>query len=137
MYQYVTYLLNKKEVDVYLVFDRHFEYSIKGATREKRARNISNNHLLTIHSPLPSREIIMTSSKNKIRLIDIVAQYITQTLSVYHCRKKFVVTFSEPQPVQVEECFIMPREDLKSYHEEADVNIIDNFCIVSMKGKCQ
>lgn len=124
MYQYVTYQLGKENVDVYLVFDRYFKYPIKGATREQRTGNISNNHILNLDAPLPTREIIMTSSQNKIQVIDIVSKYIIELLSINHFLKKFVVTFSEPTPIQVVRGVVEPRDDLKSFHEEADVNII-------------
>jgi len=66
----------------------------------------------------------MTSSQNKIQVIDIVSKYIIELLSINHFLKKFVVTFSEPTPIQVVRGVVEPRDDLKSFHEEADVNII-------------
>ncbi|XP_066927982.1 uncharacterized protein [Clytia hemisphaerica] len=124
MYQYVTYQLSKENSDVFLIFDRYFKYSIKGATRDQRTGNISHNHILSLDSPLPTREIVMKSSKNKIQVIDIVSKYIIEMLTIHRFSKRFVVTCSEATPIQVENGVITTRDDLKSYHEEADVNII-------------
>ena len=119
MYQYV-----KENVEVFLVFDRYFKYSIKGATREQRTGNITNNHILTLDSPLQAREIMMKSSKNKTQVIDIVSKFIIHLLSINRFTKRFVVTFPEPTPIQVEDGVTISRDDLKTFHEEADVNII-------------
>ena len=64
MYKSVTYTL-AKGVDVYLVFDRYYPYSIKGMTRVQRTANLSNTHVLSLDAPLQSREVIMISSINK------------------------------------------------------------------------
>ncbi|XP_066928156.1 uncharacterized protein [Clytia hemisphaerica] len=45
-------------------------------------------------------------------------------LTIHRFSKRFVVTCSEATPIQVENGVITTRDDLKSYHEEADVNII-------------
>ena len=54
---------------------------IKGATREQRMGNLANNHVLSVDASLPSREIVMTSSQNKIKMIDIISKYIVDMLA--------------------------------------------------------
>ena len=135
MYQHVTYQLSKENAEVFLVFDRYLKYSIKGATRQQRKGNLSNNHILSIDAPLPTREVVMTSSRNKVQIIDIVSQYIVEMLSINRFKKKFVVTFSEPTPIQVEDGIITPRKDLESTHEEADVNMIMQCMKCAEEGK--
>ena len=124
MYQHVAFLLATKEMDVFLVSDSYFKYSIKGATREQRTGNLANNHALTLDVPLTSREIVMTSSQNKIQVTDIISKYIVDMLAANHFKNRFVVTCSETTPTQVREGVVISRNDLKSSYEEADVNII-------------
>ena len=61
----------------------------------------------------------MVSTGNKVQIIDIISKYLIKKLENTSYRSKFVVTFSEDIPVHVEK-----RADLKSLHEEADINII-------------
>ena len=44
-----------KNADVYLVFDRYYEYSIKSSTRKERLGNIQRSHNLTMSPPLPQQ----------------------------------------------------------------------------------
>ena len=46
MYQHVLFLLAAEDMDVFLVFDRYFKYSIKGVTREDETGNLANNFVL-------------------------------------------------------------------------------------------
>ena len=124
MYQHVTFLLATEDMDVFLVFNRYFKYSIKGVRRKKRTGNLANNHILTLDTPLPSREIVMTSSQNKIQVVDIISKYIVDMLAANHFKNRFVVTCSETIPTQVQEGVVISRNDLKSSHEEADINIV-------------
>ena len=124
MYQHVTFLLTTKDMDVFLVFSRYFKYSIKGATREQRTGNLANNHVLTLDVPLPSREIVMTSSQNTIQVIEVISKYTIDMMTANHFKNRFVVTCSETTPTQVQQGVVASRNDLKSSHEEADVNII-------------
>ena len=103
MYQHVSFLLATEDMDVFLVFDRYSKYSIKGATGEQRRGNLANNYVFTLDAPLPSTEIVMTSSQNKIQVIDIIFKYIVDMLSANHFKNRFVVTCSETTPIQVQE----------------------------------
>ena len=121
LYQHVTFLLATEDMDVFLVFDRYFKYSIEGTTRKKRAGNLANNDVLTLDAPLPSREIVMNSSQNKIQGIDIISKYIVDMLTANHFKNRFVDTCSETTSTQVQEGVVVSR---KCSHEEADVNIV-------------
>lgn len=51
--------------DVYLVFDRYFDFSIKGTTRTKRCgQQASRHHHLTLQSPLPPQKVVLTIADN-------------------------------------------------------------------------
>ena len=66
--------------DVYLVFDRYHEFSIKSATRLGRSgQQASRRHKLSLHTPLPSQNIVLTVTENKVQLIDIICQYLIES----------------------------------------------------------
>ena len=66
IYQHVLFLIAAEGMDVFLVFNRYFKYSIKGVTRKERTGKLSNNYVLTLDAFLPSRQIVMASIQNKI-----------------------------------------------------------------------
>ena len=113
-----------EDIDVYLVFDRYYKYSINGQTRKQRTGNISNHHIFSMNTPLPGKEVTLISSANKVQLIDLISRYIIEKLRCVTFHGRFIVTFSDPTPVQVEGGIATPRTDLRTTHEEADVNII-------------
>ena len=112
IYQHVTFLLCTEDMNVFLVFDR---YSIKDVTRKKRTGNLANNHVLALDAPLPSREIVMTSSQNKVQEIDIISKYTVDMLAANQFKNRFVVTCSETTPTLVRGV-VVSRNDLKSSH---------------------
>jgi len=61
--------------DVYLTFDRYYDYSIKSVTRGARAgKHASRRHLLNLSSPLPPQNVELRVNKNKIKLTDIICE---------------------------------------------------------------
>ena len=94
--------------------------------REQRTGNLANNHVYTLDAPLPSREIVMTSSQNKIQVTDIIFRHIVDMLAANHFKNRFVVTCSGTTPTH-----------LKSSHEESDVNIVKQCMSSAMeKNRC-
>jgi len=58
--------------DVYLTFDRYYDYSVKSVTRGARAgKHASRRHHLNLSSPLPPQKVVLTVNESKIKLIDI------------------------------------------------------------------
>ena len=58
--------------DVYLIFDRYKEKSIKELLRLLRAGKLaSRNHKLQLTSPLPPQQVLLSVTGNKRQLIDI------------------------------------------------------------------
>lgn len=91
-----------KQHEVVVIFDRYNVNSVKTHERSRRARGIvSTEHDLQQNTPLPSREVIMKSSRNKEKLINLICQ--AETESRLH---------------------LIGDKQCKFGHEEADVNII-------------
>ena len=66
----------------------------------------------------------MTSSTNKTQLIHVILQYLVDMLSVNHYGSRFVLTFSETTPIQIQNGEVLLRDDINSSHKEADINIL-------------
>ena len=70
---YVSRRLNR--CDVYLIFDRYYEYSIKIGTRKSRMSQKSGTaHKLKLSTPLPSQQLVLTVTENKAQLIDMICE---------------------------------------------------------------
>ena len=68
----------------------------------------------------------MLSTGNKEQIIDIISMYLINKLENTNYRK-FVVTFLEDIPVQVENTVVTKRKNLKSLHKETDINFIKQY----------
>ena len=66
----------------------------------------------------------MTSSQNTIQVIEVISKYTVDMMTANHFKNRFVVICSEITPTQVQQGVVASRNDLKTSHEEADVNII-------------
>ena len=54
-------------LDIYLTFDRYYEYSIKSVTRGARAgKHATRRHHLNLSSPLPLQNVVLTVNENKM-----------------------------------------------------------------------
>ena len=73
-YQYVKKLLCFQ--DIYLIFDRYRDFSIKGVTRADRARNMAIRHNFTLKTNLQDRKKALASASNKVQLIDLICDYV-------------------------------------------------------------
>ena len=111
--------------DVYFVFDRYEDFSIKGFTHADRAKNIAyHRHKTTLTSILPSKVKVLQCTSKKTQLIDIIVSYLVEKVSEAKLNHTFVVTGSDDTPVQVKKGQIMNRHDLTTTHEEDDVIIV-------------
>ena len=77
---FCSYVMNKtKFSDVYVMFDRYFEYSIKSATRSNRSgQNATRRHRLSLASPLPPQKVGLTVVENKVQLIDLICAVLVK-----------------------------------------------------------
>ena len=114
----------RDDINVHLIFDRYFKYSIKGQTRKQRIGNVANKCIFSLQTPLQTREATLSSSDNKVQIVDLISTFLIEKFKLTCFSNRFVVTFSEFTPVQVQLGVVIPRSDLYSTHEEADVNIV-------------
>ena len=95
-----SYISNKlKKSDVYLIFDRYKEFSIKTASRQKRLDQFRCCHTLNKTSPLPSKEVTLRVTKTKAHLIEMVKADLIENLPVLS--NKFIITSKQDIPEQL------------------------------------
>ena len=93
---YVGKLLST--ADVFLIFDRYKEYSIKSNTRAERLGKLRRTYNLAIGSPLPSKDINLKTTATNVQLIRLISKYL---LSVsLHSDTNFIVTYDMKKIVQ-------------------------------------
>ena len=114
--------------DVYLVFDRYKEGGIKESTRNERDQGASRVYTLRPVTRLPSQKAILTVSRNKKQLIDLILADLVSNKDMFN--KKLVITGNDPVPVQIEEGVVSRRENIIIMHEEADTMIIHQIASV-------
>ena len=54
-------------------FDR-YNTSIKDATRCHRACEAAREYKLTMNAPLPQQQVVLSVTKNKVQLIDVICE---------------------------------------------------------------
>ena len=64
--------------DVYLIFNRYHEYSIKSTTRDGRETGVTRKHHLLRTTKLPAQKVVLSSVENKKQLIQILYDELTQ-----------------------------------------------------------
>jgi len=70
-----------KDSNVYLVFDRYTNDSIKAATGLQRIGNIWRSHNFTLETPFPPKDVALSSNKTKENLIELISkEHIVHTL---------------------------------------------------------
>ena len=111
-----------KDGDVYFVFDRYRDFSIKSVTRSGRGTHASRVHQLTTQTTLPTQKVIMTVNKNKQQLIDLICTNLINDSEFKKktSKNKLIVTGSAQIPVELSNGNVTQRHDLKTSHEEAD-----------------
>ena len=114
--------------DVYLIFDRYFEYSIKDDTRQNRSHRYNVTHKLRTTTPLPPQQAVLTVPQNKVQLIKIICDQIQHKAMTIPendnaFRKRLVITGPAEIPNEVHLGISITRGDLRTWHEEADVII--------------
>ena len=120
--------------DVYLVFDRYFEYSTKDSTRSGRYSNSTSYHQLTEETLLPPQKTILGNVRNKVQLISLIVKSLV-TDEHFHATSttghNLIVTGHDSTPVEISDGeIILDRRDMISSHEEADVLLIHQLIAV-------
>ena len=103
------------------IFDR-YNTSIKDATRCQRACDASREYKLTMNAPLPQQQGVLSVTKNKVQLIDLICEEFQQ-LDDIPLITSLVITSRSPAPMEVRSAALVQRLDLKTTYEEADVII--------------
>ena len=67
--------------DVYLIFDRYHEYSIKSTTRDGRQTRVMRKRHLLQTTKLLAQKVVLSSVENKKQLIQILYDELTQAVS--------------------------------------------------------
>ena len=122
------YLMRKVvHSDVYLTFDRYYDYSIKSVTRGSRGgKHATRRHHLNQSSPLPPQKVVLTVNENKIQLIDIICNSLVDNClaSGEPVQHKLVVSGRDPIPIELFCGYQFHRADLRTTHKEADVTMV-------------
>ena len=137
VHNFASFIFAKVDMcDVYLVFDRYNEFSIKSATRLARSgQQASRRHKLSLQTPLPSQMVVLTVTENKVQLIDMVCRHLIQANQQEKPnRHRFIITGLASTPTEVYQGVSKQRDDLRSTHEEADVIIIQQVVSVANGG---
>ena len=120
------------DVDVYLLFDKYRQFSIKSDTRAERLGRIRRAFTLSAGSPLPSKDVTMKTTATKVQLIALIANDL---LSFFlSSKRKIVITANEEYPEESHLGVCKMREDMRTSHEEADVMIPQQIAVVSASG---
>ena len=133
---YFNYVMaHLTEHDVYLVFDRYYDYSLKGVTRAERTKIVALKHTLSLKTRFPEREIDLGSMHDKIQLIHLIAKYIiSETVKAFNCRRLFV-TSADEVPALVWNGIQTKKIDMRTTHEEADIIVIQQ-CYRAVSNGC-
>lgn len=112
--------------DVYLVFDRYFEFSTKYSTRKVRGPGGCRLFQLSLNSPLPPQKQVLSVSGNKRQLIQIIVEaLLTDAVVPGGFQSRLIITGQESVPIEIApNGVVINREDLKTTHEEADTIIV-------------
>jgi hypothetical protein len=119
--QFIARQLDLKQ-DVYIVFDRYHQDSIKGHTRIVRAIGVTRRLYLQLATELPSQKVVLMVTQNEMQLTDLILQSLQEDPIV--SRQKLVVTGLN-DTIQIHNGVVTELALLKTSHEEADVIMIN------------
>ena len=110
------------------------EYSIKDNTRNTGQKGASE-HQLSLTMPLPPQKVLLTNTQNKIQLVDLIDEALKKEkdqLSL--CGHKLVVTGRDQVLTEINKGIVIPRRDLETSQEEADVIIVQQMVAITEHG---
>ena len=124
-----------EDSDVYLAFDRYIIDSIKAATRLQRIGNIKRSHNVSLETPLPPKEVALSSNKTKENLIELISNELLDRASTLNYRRKLIVTSKANFPEQSFEGERVTRYDMETTFDEADYIIPQQVVTAFRDGK--
>ena len=79
MLNFVKYATNKMHCyrRTHVIFDR-YNTSIKDVTRCQRTCEAAREYKLTMNAPLPQQQVVLSVTKNKVQLIDLICEELQQ-----------------------------------------------------------
>ncbi|KAK3894973.1 hypothetical protein Pcinc_001266 [Petrolisthes cinctipes] len=117
---------------VHLIFDRYAPNSTKGASRSNRAgTNASHKHSLTLHTPLPAQNVVLTVTYNKVQLITLITKYFVDHVED---NTNELITAEHPIPISITNGQVRTQTNLRNTHEEADVIIVNQLVYLAARG---
>ena len=117
---------------LHLIFDRYIENSIKSGTRLKRIRNFNRTHKLSLETPLPPKEVSLSSNKTKENFIELIAAELIKCANKHSFDNKLVVTSKSPFPKQLHRGITIIRYDMETTFDEADYIIPHQVVILKL-----
>ena len=94
--------------DAHVIFDR-YNTSITDAIRCQRACEAARE--LTMNAPPPQQQVVLSVTKNKVQLIDLICQELQQ-LDDVPLNTSLVITWRSPVPMEVRSEALVQRFDL-------------------------
>ena len=115
---FVNYVLSKLIIacNVFVIFDRYKEKSIKGNTRASRLHQ-SKKHVIALTTPLPSRDVVLNVTHNKEQLIEMITEELLDRTQGLLSPNNLVVTGKADIPVEIRQGERVERPDLRTDHE--------------------
>ena len=131
--KYLRKIINTS--DVYLIFDRYYEGSIKSDTRLIRVGAFRRSHQLTMAMDLPPKDMCMSSIQTKECLIELIAETLFQKFIDEISDKRLIITSKSKTPEEINHGVRIKRHDLVSYYDEADYLIPQQVDSIVREGK--
>ena len=104
-----------------------------------RAHIASRQHVLRLDTPLPTQQVVLGVIENKKQVIELICiSLIEKVIKQQRTGMKTDVTIiaQSPVPDVMSEGCLIPRPDLISTHEEADVLIAQHVCRYAEQETC-
>ena len=99
-------------------------------------QHASRRHKLSLQTPLPPQKELLTVTENKIKLLDIICEQLLEIYQAEHVQDahRLVITGKKVVPVEVFKGIAINRNDFKTFHEEADVIIVQQMLEFNTNG---
>ena len=127
---YVTDILLKRN-DVLMIFDRYYDYSYQ-REQEQLAQSCKQVKI-TMEGPAHENNVILTNKGNKKQLINFLIKSLT-SMKLPNVNRKLIVTGSDSIPFELTINDLIFRDDLKTFHEEADTIIVSQMLSMANAG---
>ena len=92
-------------------------------TRLKQLGQHLHSYVLTLDTPLPSKEMTLKSTRTKIQLINVICNELLDHFTESRFQKPLIVTRQDDVPTYTHNGLQKKRQDMKTTHEEAYVII--------------